>query len=71
MDMLHFKDKGLKIYDWGGAGRGEDVINITEFKESFGGIMETSYDYEEVKGFMAKLFKFIVNALDDVMIKNL
>lgn len=71
MDMLHFKDKGLKIYDWGGAGRGEDVINITEFKESFGGITETSYDYEEVKGFMAKLFKFIVNALDDVMIKNL
>ncbi len=69
MDMLHFKDKGLKIYDWGGAGRGEDVINIAEFKESFGGVREVSYEYEEVKGIKAHIFKFIVNALDDVMIR--
>ncbi len=69
-DMLYFKDKGLKIYDWGGAGRGEDVINITRFKESFGGIAEKSYDYEEVRGFMAHTFRFIVSALDDVLLKS-
>ena len=68
MDMLHFKDKGLKIYDWGGAGRGEDVINITEFKESFGGTAEKSYDYEEVRGIKAHVFKFVVAALDDILL---
>lgn len=68
-DMLYFKEKGLKIYDWGGAGRGEDVLNITKFKESFGGTPETNYEYEEVRGIKAHIFKFVVNALDDVMIK--
>ncbi len=69
-DMLHFKEKGLKLYDWGGAGRGEDVINITRFKESFGGFAERSYDYEEVNGLKAKLFKFVVNVLDDSLINR-
>ena len=68
MDMLHFKEKGLTIYDWGGAGRDEDVINITQFKESFGGSPEKSYNYEAVKGFMAHLFKLVAGVMDDALI---
>lgn len=68
MDMLHYKDKGLKIYDWGGAGRDEDVISITEFKESFGGTPEKSYEYEEVRGLKAHAFKWIVNIMEDAML---
>ncbi len=67
-DMLHFKEKGLKTYDWGGAGRGEDVINITEFKESFGGVPEKTYDFEEAKGFKANAFKILVKLLDDALL---
>lgn len=67
-DMLFFKEKGLKIYDWGGAGLGEDVANITKFKESFGGIPEKSYEYEEVRGLKAHVFKWIVNIMEDAML---
>jgi len=66
-EMLHFKSLGLSVYDWGGAGRGEDVINITEFKESFGGDLKTYYDFEEVKGIKGHLFKMLVNIMDDAM----
>ncbi len=71
MDMLHFKDMGLKIYDWGGAGRGEDVINITEFKESFGGVPHKDYDFEEVKGLKAHAFRFIIDMLDDSVLSKI
>lgn len=54
-DMLYFKRAGKTAYDWGGAGRTEEVINITRFKESFGGTPVTYYDFTEVKGFRAKL----------------
>lgn len=54
-DMLYFKNAGKISYDWGGAGRAEDVINITKFKESFGGTPVTYYDFTEVKGLKAKL----------------
>ena len=64
-EMLFFRDLGLKKYDWGGAGRGEDVINITEFKESFGGYTKTYYDFEVTKGIKAHIFKAIVNIMDD------
>jgi len=66
-EMLHFKESGHKVYDWGGAGRGEDVINITEFKESFGGELKTCYDFEEVKGLKGHLFKILVSIMDDAM----
>jgi len=66
-EMLHFKSMGLSTYDWGGAGRSEDVINITEFKESFGGELKTYYDFEEVRGIMAHLFKIVVQMMDDAM----
>lgn len=67
-DMLYFKEKGLTEYDWGGAGKGEDVISITKFKEAFGGSPETNYEFEEVHGMVAHLFKFILKIIDDVML---
>jgi hypothetical protein len=44
-DMVFFKSAGMKIYDWGGTYLGEDNVelkNITLFKQSFGGVTETS-----------------------------
>ena len=68
-DMLFFKERGLTEYDWGGAGKTEDVASITKFKEAFGGVPETDYEFEEVHGILAHMFKFLVNVLDDVMYK--
>lgn len=53
-DMLYFKAKGIKKYDWGGAGEGEDVIGITQFKESFGGEKVYFYNSEVKQGVVAK-----------------
>ena len=58
-DMLYFKNIGKTTYDWGGAGRTEEVINITKFKESFGGTPVTYYDFTEVKGLWAKLVMWL------------
>lgn len=54
-DMLYFKQQGKAQYDWGGAGMTEEVINITKFKQSFGGTPVTYYDFTEVNGAAAKL----------------
>ena len=62
-EMKYFKKEGLKTYDWGGAGRGEDVIHITEFKESFGGVTATHCNFEQTNGVLAKLFKLLVKIL--------
>lgn len=66
-DMLYFKEKGLSIYDWGGAGKDEEVINITKFKESFGGMERVYYDFEEVRGFKARVFKILAGIKDDLL----
>lgn len=58
-DMFFFKDNGLSIYDWGGAGKGEDVRSITEFKESFGGEHVTYYDGTQKNGIKAKAISFL------------
>lgn len=62
-EMLYYRDKGIYQYDWGGAGRGEDVISITEFKESFGGYLESSFDGEMYVGIKAKLFRFLAKVI--------
>lgn len=62
-DMMHFKEMGKKIYDWGGAGLREEVKNITEFKESFGGEELYYYDCEDVVGFKAEAVKGIINLI--------
>lgn len=62
-EMKYFKKQGKKRYDWGGAGHTEDVIHITEFKESFGGTPAYYYNFEQVKGLAARLFKLAVKLL--------
>lgn len=66
-EMLFFKNEGMTEYDWGGAGTTSDTINITKFKESFGGEHRTYYDFEEVRGIKAHIFKILVSILDDAM----
>lgn len=55
-EMKHFKRLGYQIYDWGGAGKTEDVLAITEFKESFGGREVTYHNFEKASGIKANLF---------------
>ncbi len=49
--LLHFEDMcllkggGVSLYDWGGLSREEKMLNITRFKEEFGGEEETVYYY--------------------------
>ena len=62
-EMKHFKEMAKTRYDWGGAGHAEDVIHITEFKESFGGTPAEYCNFEQVNGLMAKLFKLAVKVL--------
>lgn len=62
-EMKYYKNLGLSTYDWGGAGRGEDVIHITEFKKSFGGTAVTYCNFEQVNGILAKLFKLLVKIM--------
>lgn len=54
-DMLYLKQMGLKIYDWGGAGREDDVISITKFKESFGGKEIYLHNSDVCNGIKAKI----------------
>ena len=61
-EMKYFKGKGLKYYDWGGAGKQDDVKSITEFKESFGGAPATYFDFEQTNGIKAKM----INSLSEI-----
>lgn len=62
-EMKYYKNLGKKVYDWGGAGTEDEIIHITEFKRSFGGEPVTYYDFEQVNGPVAKLFKLVVKVL--------
>lgn len=62
-DMMYFKEMGKTTYDWGGAGLREEVKNITEFKESFGGDELYYYDCEDVVGLKAEAVKGIINLI--------
>ena len=62
-DMMYFKEAGKQIYDWGGAGLREEVKNITEFKESFGGEELYYYDCEDGVGLKAEAVKGIINLI--------
>lgn len=42
-DMISFKNKGCKEYDWGGIEDSEEIKNITDFKIKFGGKRKTVY----------------------------
>lgn len=62
-DMMYFKEMGKTTYDWGGAGLREEVKNITEFKESFGGDELYYYDCEDAVGLRAEAVKGIINLI--------
>ncbi|MBO5093081.1 MAG: hypothetical protein J6C33_01845 [Lachnospiraceae bacterium] len=62
-DMMYFKEMGKTTYDWGGAGLREEVKNITEFKESFGGDELYYYDCEDVVGLKAEAVKGVINLI--------
>jgi hypothetical protein len=57
--MLYFKKQGFAVYDWGGAGKNDEVQNITEFKESFGGAPARQYDFTRVNGIKAGLVTWL------------
>ena len=46
-DMIHFKNLGITIYDWGGFSKGLNYStkNIDSFKAGFGGTIAPSYYY--------------------------
>jgi hypothetical protein len=46
--LLHFKRRGLALYDFGGISKREELKSIDEFKESFGG--REVVEYNAVKG---------------------
>jgi hypothetical protein len=47
-DMIHFKEKNYKIYDFGGYALNTQIKSlqgINDFKESFGGLMKVCHSY--------------------------
>ena len=64
-ELLAFKNAGKLVYDWGGAGTTEDVISITEFKKSFGGVEKIYYEFDEINGVLAK----VINVLSGIKAK--
>lgn len=58
-DILYFKNNSYKIYDFGGWYPGDSdlkLLGINKFKESFGGIKESSYNYTVAKTMKGKLY---------------
>lgn len=50
-DMLSFKAKGIKVYDWGGYAKDatdQSLIGINNFKMKFGGQVVPCHNYETV-----------------------
>lgn len=56
-DMMLFRGMGKEVYDWGGAGRQDEVASITKFKESFGGKEKFFYEGEAIVGWKAKSYR--------------
>ena len=62
-EMKCFKRLGYQIYDWGGAGKTEEVLAITEFKETFGGQEVMYHNFEVTVGIKANLFRLAAKIL--------
>lgn len=58
-DILWFKNIGFEQYDWGGAGESPEVINITKFKQSFGGDPFVRYHALVCHRSLAPLVRFV------------
>ncbi len=60
-DILWFKRKGFRLYDWGGAGEEPEFINITRFKESFGGEPFIRYHALVCSRHLAPIWRILVS----------
>lgn len=63
-DIKNLKQRGFKVYDFGGWYSGNDdrkLLGINEFKETFGGIKEKSYNYTLAPTLKGKLYLFLSN----------
>ncbi len=54
-DMMHFKEMGYAVYDWGGYSQEEEFKSISDFKLSFGGREETVYTIYYAASLLGKL----------------
>jgi hypothetical protein len=59
-DILYFKKKGIKIYDWGGIHSVEEPNGIDKFKMLFGGTRTEYYNEKISCSFKAKLYSWII-----------
>ncbi len=55
-DMIMFKHRGLKVYDWGNVSNPENPNGIDNFKLSFGGDIKKKYNVLVGNNFVGKLF---------------
>jgi len=62
-DIFYFKEKGMKIYDFGGWYAGsEDTkkLTINKYKEGFAQEKEISYNYSKCISIKCYIFKFLI-----------
>ena len=60
-DMLFFKKRGLKIYDWGNVSSFENPNGIDNFKNSFGGEKKILYNVYIPNNIMGKMLIAVKN----------
>jgi len=53
-DLLHFRNQGLSVYDWGGIQSFDDPSGIDRFKMKFGGERQTNYNIIAGRSFLGK-----------------
>ena len=61
-DIVYFKEKGVKLYDWGGWYNGTEdaeMLSINKFKEKFGGTIIPNYNCIVYTSFKGRLFRFL------------
>ncbi|MEA4986606.1 MAG: GNAT family N-acetyltransferase [Anaerovorax sp.] len=59
-DIQYYKQNGLNVYDFGGAGKqDEKVRNITKFKEEFGGFSANEYNKMQGITFLGKAVVYV------------
>ncbi|NTW70842.1 MAG: hypothetical protein HGA49_01195 [Eubacteriaceae bacterium] len=54
-DMLEFKNRGIKVYDWAGISDEADIKSINDFKRKFGGVEIDTFFVQEAVSLKGKL----------------
>lgn len=60
-DILYFKNKGVKVYDFGGVKSFENPNGIDKFKMNFGGIQKIYYNVSLANSFRGMIFLKLKN----------